>query len=329
MRTLRPQQAASPGLPAPLVSVIVATYERSNVLRWTIESVRRSSFADWELLVIGDACTDDSAEVVASFQDPRISFTNLAHNFGEQSGPNNVGSRLARGRFVAYLNHDDLWFPDHLETAVACLASRRADLVFAPVASAARSSALDLERGSAPRFTLHGASTSGRYEPYLFVPASAWVLRRELVAAVGPWRPALECRTESSQDWLFRAFRQGRSLHCTGRLGVLTIPSGERPDVYARREEHENRHYALRMCEDARLLREEILGAVALELAARRSQPGLALSAKRIFRRLCYGPCLRLGVHPRAVGNFLRGRPRGWGIQQLRRIRGLGPLVRS
>ena len=328
MRTPSPQREASPGPPAPLVSVIVATYQRSNVLRWTIESVRRSGFADWELLVIGDACTDDSAELVASFGDPRISFTNLARNFGEQSGPNNVGGRLARGRFVAYLNHDDLWFPDHLETAVACLANSGADLVFAPVA-AARSSAPDLAPGSAPRFILHGASASGRYEPYLFVPASAWVLRRELVAAVGPWRPALECRTESSQDWLFRAFRQGRSLRCTGKLGVLTIPSGDRPGSYARREEHENRHYALRMREDPGLLREEILGAVALELAARRSQPGLALSAKRILRRLSYGPCLRLGVHPRALRNFLRGRPRGWGIQQLRQIRGLPPLVRS
>ena len=329
MRIPSPEQETGPAPPAPLVSVIVATYQRSNVLRWTIESVRRSSFADWELLVIGDACTDDSAEVVASFGDPRISFSNLARNFGEQSGPNNVGSGLARGRLVAYLNHDDLWFPDHLETAVACLASSGADLVFAPVAAAARSSAPDLARGAAPRFALHGASTSGRYEPYLFVPASAWVLRRELVAAVGPWRPALECRTESSQDWLFRAFRQGRSLRSTGRLGVLTIPSGDRPGSYARREEDENRHYALRMREDPRLLREQILGAVALELAARGSQPELALSAKRIFRRLSYGPCLWLGVHPRALRNFLRGRRRGWGIQQLRQVRGLPPLLRS
>ena len=310
------------------MSVIVATYDRSNVLRLAIESVLRSTFADWELLVIGDACTDDSAEVVASFRDPRISFTNLVRNFGEQSGPNNVGGRMARGRFVAYLNHDDLWFPDHLETALACLASSRAELVFAPVSAAARRSAEDLARESELRFTLHGASASGRYEPYLFVPASAWVLRRELVAAVGPWRPALECHTESSQDWLFRAFRQGRSLRCTGKLGVLTIPSGERPGAYARREDYEIRYYAERMREDPRLLREQILGAVALELAARSSHPGLPLSAKRIFRRLCYGPCLRFGVHPRALRNFLRGRRRGWGIQELRRIRGLRPLVR-
>lgn len=92
------EQEVRCGRRAPLVSVIVATYERSNVLRLTIECVLRSSFADWELLVIGDACTDDSSEVVASFCDPRISFTNLARNVGEQSGPNNAGCAMARGR---------------------------------------------------------------------------------------------------------------------------------------------------------------------------------------------------------------------------------------
>jgi hypothetical protein len=82
------------------------------------------------------------------------------------------------------------------------------------------------------------------------------------------------------------------------------------------------------MREDHRLLREEILSAVALELAARRSLPALSLSAKRIWRRLSYGPCVRLGVHPRALRSLLRGRRRGRGIQELRRIRGLRPLVR-
>jgi glycosyltransferase involved in cell wall biosynthesis len=316
------------GLRPPQVSVVLATWNRSNVLRVAIESVLRQGFGDWELLVIGDACTDDSAEAVAAFGDPRIGFTNLARNCGEQSGPNNAGCALARGRFVAYLNHDDLWFPDHLESAVACLERSGADLVFAPAAAARRRGAGELSREGPGRFVLHGASPSGRYEPWLFVPASAWVLRRELVAAVGPWRPALECHTESSQDWLFRAFRLGRSLRCTGKLGVLTLPTGERPGAYARREDHENRFYAQRMRDDARLLREEILGSVALELAARRSQPRLGVSAKRVFRALGYGACVRLGVHPRALRNLLRGRRRGWGIQELRRIRGLRPLPR-
>jgi glycosyltransferase involved in cell wall biosynthesis len=75
----------------PRVSVITATYNRSRVLRHTIASVIAQDFADWELLVVGDAGTDDTADVVASFRDPRIRFFSLPQNVGEQSGPNNAG----------------------------------------------------------------------------------------------------------------------------------------------------------------------------------------------------------------------------------------------
>lgn len=72
------------------------------MLRYAIQSVLWQTRADWELIVVGDACTDDTAEVVASFGDRRIQFLNLEHNVGEQSGPNNAGLRRARGRYVAY-----------------------------------------------------------------------------------------------------------------------------------------------------------------------------------------------------------------------------------
>src|SRR4051812_42918921 len=73
----------------PAVSIVVATYNRSNVLELAIASVVAQTFTDWELLVVGDACTDDSEQVVESFADPRIVWTNLAVNHGDQSGPSN------------------------------------------------------------------------------------------------------------------------------------------------------------------------------------------------------------------------------------------------
>ena len=75
----------------PGVSVIIATYQRPQVLRRAIESVRASTTADWEVVVVGDACTDDTEAVVRRFGDRRIRFSNLERNFGEQSGPNNAG----------------------------------------------------------------------------------------------------------------------------------------------------------------------------------------------------------------------------------------------
>src|SRR6476619_7155830 len=97
--------------PPPVVSVIIATYNWSSVLRYAIQSVLWQTFQDFELLVIGDGCTDDSAEVVASFTDPRIHWHNLPQNSGNQALPNHTGIDMARGQYIAYLGHDDLWYP--------------------------------------------------------------------------------------------------------------------------------------------------------------------------------------------------------------------------
>ena len=66
----------------------------------------RQTYSDWELLVVGDSCTDDTEEVVAQFGDARIHYRNLQENCGDQSGPNNAALRMATGRYLAYLNHD-------------------------------------------------------------------------------------------------------------------------------------------------------------------------------------------------------------------------------
>ena len=116
--------------PAPTVTVIIATFDRSNIVGDVIRSVIAQTWNDWELLVVGDGCTDDTAEVVAAFLDERIRFVNLDPRIGDQSGPTNAGIELARGRYIALLNHDDFWFPDHLARALATLERTGADLTF-------------------------------------------------------------------------------------------------------------------------------------------------------------------------------------------------------
>ncbi len=70
---------------------------------------------------MGDCCTDDTQEIVASFGDPRIRWHNLTQNSGNQAGPNNAGLKMARGEFTAYMHQDDLWFPEHLEVLVPAM----------------------------------------------------------------------------------------------------------------------------------------------------------------------------------------------------------------
>src|SRR3954447_19310252 len=113
---------------APRVTIVLATYDWSAVLPFSIGSALDQGFGDFEIIVVGDGCTDDSAEMVAAIGDPRVHWVNLPANCGHQSGPNNEGLRQARGEFIAYLGHDDLWLPHHLALMVGALDATGSDL---------------------------------------------------------------------------------------------------------------------------------------------------------------------------------------------------------
>lgn len=115
----------------PLVTVVIATYNRANTLRYAIESVLWQTFKNFEVWIVGDCCTDHTEEVVKSFShDPRINWYNLPKNSGYQSKPNNEGIRRGQGKYIAYLNHDDIWMPNHLESLVNHMEMTNADFAF-------------------------------------------------------------------------------------------------------------------------------------------------------------------------------------------------------
>jgi glycosyltransferase involved in cell wall biosynthesis len=105
-------------------------YNWSSVLRYAIRTVLWQTYSRFELLVVGDGCTDDSGDVVAAFGAPRVRWHNLPRNPGHQSVPNNIGLQMARCEYVAYLGHDDVWFPTHLSVLVKALERTQADLAY-------------------------------------------------------------------------------------------------------------------------------------------------------------------------------------------------------
>jgi glycosyltransferase involved in cell wall biosynthesis len=117
------------GRRAPAVTVVVATYNSSATLAEALLSVSRQVYEDFEVLVVGDGCTDDSEEVVRRAGDPRFTWIGLPENSGGPAAPRNAALDRARGRAIAHLGHDDLWFPDHLAIAMAALDGGDADLV--------------------------------------------------------------------------------------------------------------------------------------------------------------------------------------------------------
>jgi glycosyltransferase involved in cell wall biosynthesis len=312
----------------PAVSVIMATYNRSNILPFAVESVQLQSHTDWELVVVDDASTDDTRAVVESMNDDRIRYVRLGANFGDQSGPNNAGMLLARAPVLAFLNHDDLWFRQHLEHSLALLERSGADLVFARCAVARERTSAQLRAGDWSFWT-QGAGWRGRYRPGESVPASSWVFRRDLVPRVGGWRPAGAVYATSSADWLFRASRAGARLVPTGVHGVLVIASGTRRDAYAHRAEDEHAYFVDRLRTDPQLL-DRVREAVVEELpppatATTRQAANLRLARRgRRVRDLVFDRTLAaFGVNPMEVRFAQRYRRRGGYIAHLRRRRGL------
>ena len=296
---------------SPRVSVVTATYNRSNVLRLTIEAMRASTFEDWELIVVGDACTDDTAAVVASFADSRMRFINRTENSGEQAVPNNEGVRAARGEFIAFLNHDDLWTRDHLQTAVAGIGD--ADFV----------STLTIAVDARDQPLLLGACPRGEYEPRVTIPASSWLVRRDLFDRIGLWRPAREIHNAPSQEWLHRASRQGHRLISIEKVTVIALFSGGRTRSYAERHVDENSRYAALLRDDPNTV-ERLLTRIAARYSNERHAP--AQIASRLVKAAFERVCIVAGAHPLAVRNALRFGRRGGFVNALRRVRGLPPL---
>ena len=107
----------------PLVTIVMPAYNSANYIGATIKSVLNQSFIDYELLVVNDCSKDNTEVVVKKFidNDDRIRLINLANNRGAPAGPRNIGIKEARGRWIAFLDSDDIWHPYKLERQVELL----------------------------------------------------------------------------------------------------------------------------------------------------------------------------------------------------------------
>jgi len=103
----------------PIISVIVPTHNRPDMLKETIQSILDQTFQNFEIIVVNDAGRDVST-VVKAFNSPKISYLSHETNKG-LAGARNTGIKAARGKYIAYLDDDDIFYPEHLETLVTFL----------------------------------------------------------------------------------------------------------------------------------------------------------------------------------------------------------------
>lgn len=97
----------------PLISIIMPAYNSHKTIQDSIQSVCNQTYSKWELLVIDDCSTKDIQSIVIKFQDKRIHYIRLAHNKGVANA-RNIGIAKAQGRYIAFLDSDDMWHTEKL-----------------------------------------------------------------------------------------------------------------------------------------------------------------------------------------------------------------------
>lgn len=116
-----------------LVSIIVPVYNVKKYITETMDCVRNQTYSDWELLLVEDGSSDGTAETIAEYaeqtQDARIRLIKQPTNMGAARARNR-GLQEARGRYIAYLDADDLWVPEKLERELGFMQEKQAAFAF-------------------------------------------------------------------------------------------------------------------------------------------------------------------------------------------------------
>jgi glycosyltransferase involved in cell wall biosynthesis len=248
----------------PLVSVVLPTYNWSNVLRQAVRSVLWQTYPHLELLVVGDACTDDSEEVVASFGDERVRWHNLESNTGSQAIPNNTGLEMARGDYIAYQGHDDVWHPKHLATMLSYIQPARADLGYCMAEVLG-------PPGSRVRFDI-GRVRPEDLVPGTWLPPTSIVHTAEIGRRIAGWRTWEEASERPDVDFLDRARASGAAFRRVPALTAFKFPSVLRPNSYRERPSHEQEAYVRRIATERLFVERELAGLALRQLSPRKQR---------------------------------------------------------
>jgi hypothetical protein len=272
---------------------VTTTFRWPKALQQAIPTALSQSFGDFEYLVVGDGCEDETEDVVRSFSDSRVIWHNLEKNTGNQADVNKIALEMARGRFIAYLNHDDLWFDDHLSCLTSVLTEGALDI--------ASTACLSISPGG---YVFRGVL--GLPEPagtgVDYIPMTTTVMHTaEAAKSVGGWRSWRDVERAPTSDFFARLRRLRGAFAIVSHVTALKFHSADRPGSYALGDASEQEEWAARMRTDPNLRYKEVMRAIACE-RMRELRPRVPV------------------VQPEAGST-------GQLIEQWRRIRGLDPLV--
>ena len=245
----------------PLITVYIPTYNRAEILMdRAVPTVLAQTYENIELLIIGDHCTDETAELVKRNTDSRIRFYNLPHRSYRYpptaenhwlAGPvvaANKGLELARGKWIARIDDDDTWVPSHLEDSL--LAAQEGDYEFVSARyEEVRNGKRRIDRGVRARDPYYTRSTKPiRGENPLIGGTSTWFFRsyiRFIRYNINCWRK--KWNRVNDVDYSLRIFRAGVRMGFVPEVHAYVLPRpGEKTvglEAYITQEKEKEEHF--------------------------------------------------------------------------------------
>jgi len=114
----------------PLVSIIIPAYNCASYLAETVKSVQQQTCPHFEIIIINDGSTDATLEVAEELAQTDSRIRVLSRTNSKQGKTRNAGVAAASGQYIAFLDGDDIWFPNKLELQIAAIEAQAVDLVF-------------------------------------------------------------------------------------------------------------------------------------------------------------------------------------------------------
>ena len=229
---------ASSKLLNPVFSVVVATFDRDDKIIPTLESIANQSFRDFEVIVVSDGPCSSTLENTVSRFGSSFSLYSLPSRTRSQSGPNNFGWEVARGEYIAYLGHDDVWSTEHLSYLADAYKSNEGSdfavsgcIYFGPA-------------GTEDEFTwitgLFENSDLEAAKKYFF-PPSSFSHKRSIFNKIPIWSEPLSTSRPVDTEFLIGAFERGCSFVSTGKISVFKFASALRYLSYLSPDDYEQR----------------------------------------------------------------------------------------
>ena len=167
----------------PLVSVIVTTYNRADLLSETLDSIINQTYKIFELIVVDDGSTDNTEEVVKKYNDSRLQYIKT-DNWGGPARPRNIGIKQSKGKYIAFCDDDDIWLPQKLEKQIKCLDNSDTGMVFSMQKQFGITSIFSNYFGIGPLPFKKDTSTNALLQVNC-IPTSTVIIKKDLLDQIG------------------------------------------------------------------------------------------------------------------------------------------------